>query len=152
MEQKSAFESFELEVGDEIKGLLKETSSWTYFISILGFVGIGIMVVFGLFFGVIMSSAGALGANNPYENLGFSMGYLGLVYVVLGLVYFFPVLYLFNFSRKMKSALTSTNNDDFKLAFTNLKSHYKFMGIFVIVMISIYILIFIGAFASVAFL
>ncbi|MEP3836144.1 MAG: DUF5362 family protein [Algibacter sp.] len=152
MEQKSAFESFELEIGDEIKGLLKETSSWTYFLSMLGFIGIGFMVVFGLSFSAIMSSAGGFGENNPYESLGFSMGYFGLIYLVLGLVYFFPVYNLFNFSRKMKSAIKSTNNDDFKVAFTNLKSHYKFMGIFMLAIISIYVLIFIGALFSTAFL
>ena len=42
----------------------------------------------------------------------------------------------------MKSALKLNNNEDFKMAFSNLKSHYKFMGIFAIVIISIYILIF----------
>lgn len=149
MEQKSAFESFELEVSEDIKGLLKETSSWSYFLSILGFIRIGFLVIFGVFFSAIMSM-GALGDQNPYENLGFSMGYFGLIYIVLALVYFFPVYYLFNFSRKMKSALSSSNNDNFKSAFTNLKSHYKFMGIFTIVMITLYILIFIGAFASAA--
>ncbi|MGB5417263.1 DUF5362 family protein [Algibacter sp.] len=151
MEQKSAFESFELEVSDDIKGLLKETSSWTYFLSILGFIGIGFLVIFGIFFGAIMSNASGLGNANPYENLGFSMGYFGLIYVVLALVYFFPIFYLFNFSRKMKSALTSSNNEDFKAAFTNLKSHYKFMGIFTLIIISIYLLIFIGAMASALF-
>lgn len=144
MEQKSAFESFELEVNDEIKGLLKETSSWTYFLSILGFIGIGLMVVFGIFFGAIMSSS-ALGDNNPYAAMGFSMGYFGLIYVVMALIYFFPIYYLFNFSRKMKSALSTANKDDFKSAFTNLKSHYKYMGIFTIVIISIYVLIIVGS-------
>ena len=151
MEQKSAFDSFELEMNEDIKGLLKETSSWTYFLSILGFVGIALMVVFGVFFGAIMSSA-ALGANNPYEAMGFSMGYFGLIYVAMALVYFFPVLYLFNFSRRMKSALSSNNKTDFKQAFANLKSHYKFMGIFTIVIISIYVLAFIvGMFAAASF-
>lgn len=142
MEQKSAFESFELEVNDDIKDFLKETVSWSYFLSIIGFIGIGLMVVFGIFFSAIMSSK-AMGSNNPYENLGFSMGYLGLVYVVLALVYFFPVYYLFNFSKKMKNALKTKNNDDFKLAFSNLKSHYKYMGVFTIVIISIYVLVFV---------
>ncbi len=151
MEQKSAFDSFELEVSDEIKVLLKETTSWTYFLSILGFIGIGFLVIFGIFFGAIMS-AGALRNNNPYEAMGFSMGYFGLVYVVMALIYFFPVLYLFNFSRKMKSALSNTNKADFKSAFTNLKSHYKFMGVFTIVIISIYVLAFIvGMFAAASF-
>ncbi|MCL6296009.1 DUF5362 family protein [Jejuia spongiicola] len=151
MEQKSAFDSFELEVSDEIKVLLKETTSWTYFLSILGFIGIGFLVIFGIFFGAIMS-AGALRNNNPYEAMGFSMGYFGLIYVVMALIYFFPVLYLFNFSRKMKSALSNTNKADFKSAFTNLKSHYKFMGVFTIVIISIYVLAFIvGMFAAASF-
>ena len=151
MEQKSAFESFELEINEDIKGFLKETSSWGYFLAILGFIGIGFMVVFGVFFGAIIG-AGALGANNPYEAIGFSMGYFGLIYVAMGLIYFFPVLYLFNFSRKMKRALSLNNNEDFNSAFKNLKSHYKFMGIFAIVIVSIYVLLFIGSmFAAASF-
>jgi len=55
MEQKSAFESFELEVGDEIKGYLKETAKWAYLLSILGFVGIGFMVIGGISFTFLSS-------------------------------------------------------------------------------------------------
>ncbi len=150
MEEKSAFDSFELEMNNEIMGFLKETSSWTYFLSILGFIGIGLMVVFGVFFGAIMGSR--MGGANPYQNLGFSMGYFGVLYVVIALVYFFPVYYLFNFSKKMKNALQTTNNDDLKLAFSNLKSHYKYMGIFSIIIISIYVLAFIvSMFAAASF-
>ncbi|WP_162183657.1 DUF5362 family protein [Wocania ichthyoenteri] len=90
-------------------------------------------------------SSSALGDNNPYAAMGFSMGYFGLIYVVMALIYFFPIYYLFNFSRKMKSALSTANKDDFKSAFTNLKSHYKYMGIFTIVIISIYVLIIVGS-------
>ena len=96
MEEKSAFDSFELEMNADIKGFLKETSTWTYFLAILGFIGIGFMLIFGIFFGAIMNNS-ALGDANPYNNLGFSMGYFGLIYVAMALVYFFPVLYLFNF-------------------------------------------------------
>ncbi|WP_111307569.1 DUF5362 family protein [Confluentibacter sediminis] len=147
MEEKSVFETFELELDNDIKGFLKETSSWSYFLSILGFIGIGIMILFGVFFGAFMGSF--MGGINPYQNLGFSMGYLGLIYVVIGILYFFPVYYLFNFSKKMKNALKTNNNHEFKMAFSNLKSHYKFMGMFVIVIFSIYALIFIfGIFAA----
>ncbi len=141
MEEKSVFETFELELDHDIKGFLKEISTWSYFLSILGFIGIGIMILFGVFFGAFMGRS--MGGINPYQNLGFSMGYLGLIYVVIGIMYFFPVYYLFNFSKKMKNALKANNNNEFKMAFSNLKSHYKFMGIFVIVIFSIYALIFI---------
>lgn len=139
MEQNSAFESFELSMTDEILGMLKETSSWTYFLSIIGFVGIGFMILFGALFGVILGSMPV----NPYENIGVNVNYFGLIYIVIAMIYFLPVLYLFNFSRKMKSALNSKNNNELVSAFKNLKSHYKFLGIFTIIILSMYILLFI---------
>ena len=46
-QEKSNFESFELNLNDGIIALLKETANWAYFIAILGFVGIGFLVLFG---------------------------------------------------------------------------------------------------------
>jgi len=146
MEEKSVFETFELNFSNKIVDSLKEISTWSYFLSIIGFIGIGFMVIFGALFGTILGSM----PNNPYEEIGISMGYFGLIYVFIGLIYFFPVLYLFNFSRKMKRALSLKNNDDLSSAFDNLKSHYKFIGIFTIVIISLYALMFIIALFSAA--
>jgi len=150
MEEKSAFDTFELNLSEEIKGYLRETSTWTLFLSILGFVGIGFMVLAGIFMSVLFASTGV---QDPYESLGFSMSWMGGFYIILAVVYFFPVLYLFKFSRKMKSAITSKNNNDLTTAFQNLKSHYKFVGILTIALIALYILfaIFIGASAAAAF-
>lgn len=142
MEEKSAFETFELNLPPAILGFLKETSTWTYFLSILGFIGIGLMILGGLFFSLALN---LMPGGNPYAGLGVDMSYFGMIYVVIALFYFFPILYLFNFSRKMKSALSSNNNDELTAAFSNLKSHYKFIGIFTIVIISIYVLIFVFA-------
>jgi len=142
MEEKSAFETFELNLPPAILGFLKETSTWTYFLSILGFIGIGLMILGGLFFSLALN---LMPGGNPYAGLGVDMSYFGMIYVIIALFYFFPVLYLFNFSRKMKSALSSNNNDELTAAFSNLKSHYKFIGIFTIVIISIYVLIFVFA-------
>lgn len=138
-EEKSAFGSFELSLPLPILTLFKEISTWTYFLSIIGFVGIGLLLVVGL----IISFA--MGGMNPYAELGMDMAYFGLVYIVLAVVYFFPVLYLFNFSRKVKSAINSKNNDTLIDAFSNLKSHYKFVGILSIAIIGLYVLIFVIA-------
>ncbi|ULC60840.1 DUF5362 family protein [Flaviramulus sp. BrNp1-15] len=149
MEEKSAFDSFELEVNEEIKGFLKETSSWTYFLSIIGFIGLGFMVLGG----VVMSFAGNF--NKFPGDIAYGVGYsvgVGLAYVFFALIYFFPILYLFKFSKNIKKALSLNNNDNLKMAFSSLKSHYKYMGIFVIVIISLYILIIIGALAGASFL
>ena len=75
MEEKSAFKNFELNISEEVKGLLKETSTWTYFLSIIGFIGIAFLLLFGAMFGVIMGFMPV----NPYEDMGFNMRYFGLV-------------------------------------------------------------------------
>ncbi|WP_166961396.1 DUF5362 family protein [Yeosuana marina] len=150
MEEKSVFESFELEVKDEIKGYLSEISKWSYFLSIMGFIGVGLMVLAGIFIGFFSGLNNLAGSSNTLYNLGYSMG-IGLFYIVLALIYLFPVLYLFRFSKRVKSALKLNSNEDFRIAFLNLKSHYKFMGIFVIVIISIYVLILIGAMGTAFF-
>lgn len=148
MEQKSEFESFELDVNSEIKAYLKEIYKWSYFLSIIGFIGISLMLLGGFFMAFMRNNFDGLGTA---YGLGYSMG-IGLVYVVFALVYFFPVLYLFKFSSKMKIALNLNNNKDFRLAFLNLKSHYKYMGIFAIVIISLYVLFFIITISSAAFI
>ncbi len=133
----STFDEFELNISSNIKTFLEEISKWSFFLSIVGFVGIGLMVVVGLLFGTIMSMMRDV---NAYD-LGYTAG-VGFFYVVIALIYFFPILYLYKFSRKMKSALHSKNNDDFESAFANLKSHYKFVGILAIIIISLYVLLF----------
>jgi hypothetical protein len=76
----------------------------------------------------------------------FDFGYLMTgVYLVLALLYFFPVLYLYQFSKKMKEALQSKNDDVLATAFEKLKSHYKFIGVFTIIFISLYILMIVAA-------
>lgn len=139
MEEKSQFETFELSLSNNILGMLKETTNWTYFLSIIGFIGIGLMLLVGIVMSAVMGSMS--NEFNPYQSIGFSPAYIGLIYVIMAAFYFFPVLYLFNFSRKMKAALRTKSNDDLTAAFSNLKSHYKFLGIFTIVVISIYVLI-----------
>ena len=140
--EQSAFEKFELGISEEIKGYLKETATWAYFLSILGFIGLGLMVLMGLFFGTILSS---MPGGDPYSELGFSGGFVGIFYVIIALIYFFPILYLFRFAKKMKDALRGNDNVELTAAFSNLKSHYKFVGIFTIVILSLYVLIFIIA-------
>lgn len=142
VEERSAFESFELGLPPSILGFLKETSKWSFFLAVVGFVGIGLMALVGI---IITVSMGLSSFNSTYQEFGMNMTYFGLIYIVLAVIYFFPVLYLFNFSRKLKTALASNDMSSLTEAFSNLKSHYKFIGILAIVVVSIYILAFVFA-------
>jgi hypothetical protein len=125
---------------------LREGSKWAFFLSIIGFIGIALMVVFAIFAGSIFASVGAIGgSDNPI--MGSSAGMFTGIYVLMAVLYFFPVYYLFKFSSKAKSALKSMDTELLSNAFVYLKSHYKFLGILMIVMMSLYLLIIIGAVA-----
>lgn len=120
---------------------LKETAKWAKFISIVGFVLIGLMVIIGLLLGTVMTAFSAMipsdlpeGTPNP---AAFSWIF-SAIYIIISGIYFFPVYYLFNFSSKLKSAINSNSQIKLEESFKNLKSHYKFMGIFLIIGIVIY--------------
>lgn len=124
-------------VSDVSKKQLKEISSWATFFAILGFVGVGLMALVAILIVVVVPLIPTDGSNS------FAMyptTLIGGVYLVIAVVYFFPVLYLFRFATKMKSALLDSNILKVDDAFINMKSHFRYMGIMTIVIISLYIL------------
>jgi len=129
----------QLSFTEKSKRFLSEAGKWGKFISILGFIGIGLMVIFAIFAGTMFSNLPG-GEELPFPGAVFS-----LIYLVIAALYVFPVLYLFRFSTKIREALNSNNEATLEYAFENLKSHYKFVGILAVVMIGIYILAFLVA-------
>lgn len=121
-----------LSLSNESKGYLAETAGWTKFLAIIGFVMMGLLVLMGLFAGSIFSALGA-GDEMPFPPFLF-----GLIYIIIGLIYFFPILYLFRFSTKVKEAIQQKNEALLTAGFSNLKSHYKFVGILVVAVLALY--------------
>lgn len=135
--ENSAFEKFDsIQVSEGTKAHFLETAKWAKFLAIVGFVGLGLMVLVALFMLVgINSFISSLGAPIPAN-----FGGIGLIYIVMAVLYFFPTLYLFNFATKMKKAVLANDNNNFSLSVENLKSMFKFLGIFTIVILSFYVL------------
>ena len=122
------------------KEFLKETAKWTKFLAILGFVGIGLMVLGSL---VMLFAPSSLMSNGdfPFGGKIFMM----LLYLAFAVLYYFPISYLYQFSDNTKKAIENNDNNAIRDAFEFLKSHYKFMGILTIILLAFYaIMIFIG--------
>ena len=122
------------------KEFLKETAKWTKFLAILGFVGIGLMVLGSL---VMLFAPSSLMSNGdfPFGGKIFMM----LLYLAFAVLYYFPISYLYQFSENTKKAIENNDNNAIRDAFAFLKSHYKFMGILTIILLAFYaIIIFIG--------
>ena len=106
---------------------------WTMFFSILGFLFTGISLIFFILF---LTNAGNLFAqSSPWLVLP-SMLILGVSII--------PIYYLFKFSEISKEAITVKGIYTISDAFAYLKKHFKFVGIFTIVVMSIYFLLILG--------
>ena len=130
--QNAITELEQLTLTSRAKGFLKETAKWCKFLSILG---LGLLFLSSFFISTIYASM-PQSTSIPF-NLGTAMT---IFYIIMIAIYIFPLYYLHQFSVKLKKALTSKDDEVLANAFEMLKSHYKFVGVFTIIMLSIYIL------------
>lgn len=142
MDTQSPFEQFdELRIDNAGKLFLTEAARWTTFLAILGYIGIGFMVIAALF---MMTVGASMSSYKSIMPMGGGLLF-SLIYLAFAALYFFPVNYLYKFSSNMKSALRSNNQAELTKAFEYLKSHYKFIGILTIIVFGLYILAIFGA-------
>jgi len=135
----------ELYIDGESRMFLKETAKWAKFLAIVGFVITGLMVLVGLFMGTIMSEmTSGMGGEMP----GYPVGMLSGVYIVFAILYIMPMLYLYKFAAKMQVALKEDIQFEITSSFENLKSLFKFIGIFTVVILGFYVLIFLFGLAG----
>ncbi|NPD46718.1 MULTISPECIES: DUF5362 family protein [unclassified Lentimicrobium] len=133
---------------------LTEAAKWSKFLSIVGFVGVALFIVLALFMGIVLPSLNEglgmdafqqLGNQGNKGNMAIFGPIMAFIYLAFAILYFFPVLYLFNFSKKAQLAIKEMNNELIEASFNNLRKHFKFIGILVIVIIALYALAFVGA-------
>lgn len=130
-----------LVITDQSRAYLTEVAKWGKFLAIVGFISIAFMVVAGiimsLFMGTAMDSLDGAGA------MGFMSGtFLSMFYIVFALIYIMPILYLYRFSNKLKLALVNDNQEVLQESIMNLKSLFKFMGVFTMIILVLYAVLF----------
>lgn len=117
---------------------LSETRKWTLFFAILGIIGIVLMVVLAIVMMVLL----------PAMNQGIQMpvpaGVLGFVYLFIAAIYLMPVIYLLQFSSRIKAATTTRDSKILGQALRSLMLHFRTVGIITIIIIFLYILLMVG--------
>jgi hypothetical protein len=114
--------------------MLRQTKPWVRFLSILGFIGAGLMILCGLIMGVAGVAGGA-----P------EMFLLFILYPVLGLLYIFPSLYLYRYASRIAEFILYGQSEHLDSALEAQKSYWRFMGIMMLVVLCLYALIFLIA-------
>ena len=110
---------------------------WAKSLSILGFIGVGFMLIGAISIAFI--------GNNL---LGPEASGISLIYLVFAVIYFTPMYYLFQFSKHGRKGLSQKSQHHTDQGLIYLAAHYKFIGILAVVLLSLYVLIFIGLFAA----
>ena len=132
---------FGLNIDQMIRSHLTETARWTKFLAIVGFIMCGLILIGGIFFATrinTLSNQYGYYRNTPGPG---GMGALGIViYVLIAVVCFFPPLFLFRFSDKMKTALAANNQVDLTTSFQNLKVYFRYIGVLTIIALAFYLL------------
>lgn len=139
LDQEIELDSDKLRINNSIKENLITAAKWARFLAIIGFIFTGLMAIVSLFL-VVTSLASGI----PMLIL------VACIYVGLTIVMIFPSLYLIRFAGSIEKGLNSNKQGEFDYGVQNLKSLFKFTGIYTIVFISIYI-IYIFVFSMVGF-
>ncbi len=136
-----------MEISPETLANLNATRKWTMFLSILGFIFLGLLVFAGLATGTFLTAFKAhesgMGVPEPLIIAGFA---------IIALVYFFSILFLYRFSINIRDAVKENDIKKLSRAFRNLRTFFTYIGIIFIIALSIYIVALIGVGSSISFL
>lgn len=124
-----------LNITSDIREFLDETAKWAHFLSILGFVMVGLIILIAIFASTLL---GVVINEMQIEFSGVSTLLVTFIYLTIAVINIFPILFLYRFARNTKEALRSDNQVILSEAFKNLKSHYKFVGIAALFMLGLY--------------
>ena len=127
-EFKSQKPSTSLNITESMFLSLKQTKPWTMLMSIIGFIYVGFMIIFGLGGSFLFSR---FGAPRPFP----SSIIFTVMYLIMGILYFFPCLFLFKFSSSIGRLLEGGGAAEMEEALVNQKSFWKFIGILAIISI-----------------
>ncbi|MEN9988472.1 MAG: hypothetical protein RLZZ585_1511 [Bacteroidota bacterium] len=118
-----------LKLTDNSLIFMMEIVKWAKFLAICSFVGIGIIALLGVGM-IILQFEG--------QAKGLSPVILGLAYILMSVLYFFPSIYLYRFAAASGDAIEKLNDDILEEGLENLKSLFRFTGISMIIMLSLY--------------
>jgi magnesium-transporting ATPase (P-type) len=126
---------------------LETTRKWVMFLAIIGFIFLGLFIIIGLIAGTFLTAF-----NSGEKGLGVPESLMFVPVLLLAAIFFFPILFLFRFSKHTSHAIQNLDKLRLHKAIKNLKYYFAYIGILLIIVLSLYIVVLIVAGSSLAFL
>lgn len=137
-----------LELTESDLKMLESAAKWARLLAIVGFVGLGFMVLLAFTFGSLMS---VLIPEDMDMALPVPVAFYAGLYLFFAIIYFFPVLYLYNFARSTQKAIAQMDQSKLSSALRSLNSHYRYIGVLMLIVLALYGLFFAIALMGVMF-
>lgn len=139
----------EINVQDEIKMRLTPmaeqymlaSTRWAKFLSILGFIAAGFMLIFSLSLSSIMSLATAFNPAGGAGLAGVPIFFLSAIYIGMSVIYFMIAFYMYNFATKTQRGILQRDEYSMEAGFKALKSQLTLMGVMAVIGLSLLALI-----------
>lgn len=144
---EAPIENKRIEIEPDTLAHLNTARKWAMFLAIIGFIFLGLLIVIGLIAGTFLTTF-----NSGEKGLGIPESLLFVPVLLMAVIYFFPVLFLFRFSKHTSHAVLTLDNLEFHKAIKNLKYYFAYIGILLIIVLALYIVVLIVAGSSLAFL
>lgn len=132
-------------LGDEIVQPLRRTRPWMKFVAIVGFVFSGFAVIGGLFMLLGLSFMPSQSTAYPLPHGMFVL--MGLFYFVIAVLYFVPSFMLFRYAASLDRIEHDGTPEKLAQALEHQRRFWKYVGIYIIVGICLFVLSFIGMLA-----
>ena len=130
--------SHELSLTSQSVEYIRIMAKWGTFLSIVGFVFIGLMIIIALFAGTLFSTMASEVPGFEVSGIG---GLITVLYLLIAALYLYPTLKLYQFSSRAKSAIASKSTQQLTESLGNLKSVFSFMGILMAIVLGFYALV-----------
>ncbi len=125
---------------------LAGTKPWVQFISVMMWIGAGLMLLVAAGMVLLGTIGGTLGSQIEKSGAfaGAPLLIIGIVYGALAFIYVYPAVKLWAFANRIGSLSSTRSVADLDAALTEQRRFWKFLGIMIIVMFCIYIVLIIG--------
>lgn len=134
--EKTLFNNLEIDQIGKIN--LAEAAKWAKFMGIIGMIMLVLMILGALVFMTIGSDM--FSTASPVPGMGFGAGFIGIIYLVVAGLYFYPTWTLLKFGTQTRLGIKNENQAQFNDGLRNLKNCFKFVGILTVIIIAIYVL------------
>lgn len=142
LDQEVKINDDKLKINQVIIESLKTAANWTKFLAIIGFIVIGLMYLGAVI--VLVQVSGLPSGFGIVEQFVVT----AIVYIVMASLFIIPTLNMLRFSNHTNYAIANKTQVDLEVAFANLKGFFKFMGIYTIVVLGLYVIIIFFAFMA----